>query len=118
MATPLLFWIGAALVGLVILRHGWRDGRSVLIWAVLPAIAWASIGDPTPLMAIVGVSVLAVILQQTIRLDYTLYLATGLGVAMSFLLPVLMPEFLALVAESTQVLIQEKIGRASCRERV
>lgn len=109
MATPLLFWIGAALVGLVILRHGWRDGRSVLIWAVLPAIAWASIGDPTPLMAIIGVSVLAVILQQTIRLDYTLYLATGLGVAMSFLLPVLMPEFLALVAESTQVLIQESL---------
>lgn len=127
MAFPLLFWLGAALVGLVILRQGWREGRNIFFWAVLPAVAWAFVGefssvvdstaasdqttfgDPTPLMAIMGVSALAVVLRQTIRLDYTLYVATGLGVLMSFLLPALMPEFLALVAESTRVLIQESL---------
>ena len=110
MATPLLFWLGAALVGLVILRQGWREGRNVLAWAVLPAIAWVSIGDPTPLMAILGVSALAVTLQQTVRLDYTLYLATGLGIVMSFLLPVFMPEFLELVAESTKEVIEKSLA--------
>lgn len=109
MAVPLLFWIGSALVGFVILRHGWRHGRDVLIWAVLPAIAWISIGDPTPLIAIVGVSALAAMLQQSIRLDYTLYLATGLGLVMAFLLPILMPEFLALIAESTKAVVQESL---------
>lgn len=130
MTVPLLFWLGAALIGLVILRQGWRDGRAILIWAVLPAIAWAFVGeftslfdsastldqvaseqtsfsDPTPLMAIMGVSALAAMLRQTVRLDYTLYLATGLGVAMYFLLPILMPSFLALVATSTEDVIQQ-----------
>lgn len=128
MAFPLLFWLGSALIGLVILRQGWRDARSIFFWAVLPAVAWAFVGefstvvdsasaseqvahgDPTPLMAILGVSALAVILRQTIRLDYTLYAATGFGVLMSFLLPVLMSDFLVLVAESTRALIEESLA--------
>lgn len=109
MAVPLLFWLGAALVGLVILRQGWSEGRAVLVWAVLPAIAWVSIGDPTPLMAILGVSALAVMLGKTVRLDYTLYLATGIGVAMSFLVPLLLPDVLAQVAGNAEEVIKQML---------
>lgn len=109
MAVPLLFWLGAALVGLVILRKGWNEGSAVLVWAVLPAIAWVSIGDPTPLMAILGVSALAVMLGKTVRLDYTLYLATGLGVAMSFLVPILLPEVLAQVVGNAEEVIKQML---------
>src|SRR5690554_6369069 len=110
MATPLLFWLGAALVGLVILRQGWRGGRNVLAWAVLPAIAWVSIGAPTPLMAILGANALAVTLQQTVRLDYTLYLATGLGRGMSLWLLVLMPEVLELAAIRSKEVIEKSLA--------
>ena len=55
-ALPLLFWIGAAVIGLVILRLGIRQGLNIGLWAVLPALGWATFGqDPTALVVLLQV---------------------------------------------------------------
>jgi len=54
---PVLFWISAAIMALVILRKGYQAGASVFMWSLLPAIAWWSGGDPTPALTLIGVQV-------------------------------------------------------------
>lgn len=102
LALPLLFWIGAALLALVILRQGWREGSQVVLWALLPAIAWLAIGDPTPLLVAVGTSALAVVLRQTIRLDQVVMLAVIPGIIAYFLLPQMLPEVLPQVVKVSE----------------
>lgn len=109
-ALPVFFWLSAALVGLVVLRQGGRDGRAVLAWSVLPAIAWFSVGDPSPLIAILGVAGLAGVLRQTMRLDKTLYLATVLGAGLYFLIPEMMPKLLELVVDNTEQVFQQSFA--------
>ena len=53
-AVPLLFWISAAALALVVLRRGISEALPVLAWGILPAIAWAWVGDITPLLVIGG----------------------------------------------------------------
>lgn len=110
LALPLLFWIGAALLALVILRQGWREGSSVVLWALLPAIAWFAMGDPTPLIIAVGTSSLAVILRQTIRLDLVVMLAVIAGVLAYFLLPLWLSEVLPQVIQSSEQMIAEALN--------
>ena len=50
LALPMLFWLGSALLVLVVLRHGQREGMLVGLWALLPAIAWFAVGDFTPFL--------------------------------------------------------------------
>ena len=46
-ALPLMFWLSAAVLTLVTLRKGVGEGVNVLVWALLPAIAWwIKLGDP------------------------------------------------------------------------
>ncbi|MEL0167805.1 MAG: hypothetical protein VW877_06700 [Pseudomonadaceae bacterium] len=63
-AVPMLFWFGAVAMALVLLRRGWSEGLPVLVWGALPAVAWALLGDPTPLMVLLGCSALALLLRQ------------------------------------------------------
>lgn len=39
-ALPLLFWLSAAASALVLLRRGMQDAVTIVVWAVLPALAW------------------------------------------------------------------------------
>ena len=34
--VPLVYYLSPAIVGLIMLRKGWRDAAFVLAWAVLP----------------------------------------------------------------------------------
>ena len=55
-AIPLLFWIGAAVIGLVILRLGIGQGLQIGLWALLPALGWSWFGqDPTALAVLLEV---------------------------------------------------------------
>lgn len=110
MVLPVFFWLGAALIGLVILRQGWKDGRAILAWAVLPAIAWLSAGDPTPLLAVLGVSCCAGVLRQSVRLDKTLYAATAFGVGLYFIIPFTIPKLLALVTDNTELVFKQSFA--------
>jgi|TARA_B110000977_G_scaffold142559_1_gene180895 hypothetical protein len=69
---PVLFWISAAIVALVILRKGYRDGAQVFMWSLLPAIAWWSNSDPTPALTLIGVAVLASVLRYSASWAYVL----------------------------------------------
>lgn len=109
LAIPLLFWLGAAVQALVILRHGVREGGRVVLWSMLPAIAWTAAGDPTPLLVALGTSALAVSLRQTIRLDWTVILAAGLGIVAYLILPFLLSGVLPLVEDSSQKVVAEAL---------
>lgn len=62
-AIPLLFWLGAAAVGLVLLRRGLNDALGIAVWAMIPAIGWWVLGDPSALLVLVGTLVLAYLLR-------------------------------------------------------
>lgn len=104
-AIPLLFWVSAAALALVVLRRGISEALPVLAWGILPAIAWAWVGDITPLLVIGGSVALATLLHS--RSDWaSLLLASvplGLGYAL-LLLTVLNEPLLALAAQ-----IQERL---------
>jgi hypothetical protein len=69
---PVLFWISAATVALVILRKGYRAGASVFMWSLLPVIAWWGNGDPTPALTLIGVAGLASVLRYSASWAYVL----------------------------------------------
>ena len=59
-ALPLLFWLSAAAGSLVFLRRGFKDASSVIVWGILPALAWWIFGEPRTLMVLLGTLGLAV----------------------------------------------------------
>lgn len=63
--TVLFAWVGAAVVALVILRRGSKEGMNVLLWAMLPALVLASWGDTGPLATMLGAALAAVVLRVT-----------------------------------------------------
>lgn len=83
-----LAWVGAAIVALVILRRGLSAGAYVLFWALLPAVVLAYWGDSGPLSALLGTSLLAVVLRLSASWTMTLCAAvlsgllTGLAIQM------------------------------------
>ena len=97
-AIPLLFWIGAAVIGLVILRLGISQGLSIGLWALLPALGWSWFGqDPTALVVLLQAMLMASILRITLSWEKALLAGSFLGIVTGLML---------------------QIGRASCRERV
>lgn len=111
LTIPFLFWLGAALLALTILRQGLESSRPVLGWALLPAILWLSLGDPMPLVAASGASILAVVLRQTVRLDRTMFVAAAIGGGIYVLLPLLMPEVLALILTSAEQVVDQALAQ-------
>lgn len=107
LTIPFLFWIGAALLSLYLLRQGFTDSRFVIMWAILPALAWFAVGDPLPLLAAVGACLLAWVLRNTVSLPRTLMVAALLGVTLYWCLPLLMPEALALFISSASQIADE-----------
>ena len=81
-ASTLMFsWISAAVVALVTLRKGAREGVWLLFWALLPAGALLAVfGDSGPLAMLVGTSVLALVLRTTVSLSLTLLASVVIGV--------------------------------------
>ncbi|HIG36422.1 MAG TPA: hypothetical protein EYQ12_02165 [Oceanospirillaceae bacterium] len=69
---PVLFWISAAVVALVILRKGYQAGAQVFMWSLLPALMWWSNGDPTPALTLIGVAGLASVLRYSAHWTYVL----------------------------------------------
>jgi len=106
---PFLFWLGAAIQALVLLRHGLSQGGRVVLWSLLPALAWAAIGDPTPVLVAVGTSALAIMLRRTVRLDRTLLLATLFGFIAYLILPPMLSEVLPEIEQRSQELVAEAL---------
>ncbi len=99
-AIPLMFWVSAAAISLIVLRKGWAQGLAVLFWAVLPASAWLVLkNDPTPILVIAGSAILAYILRTTVSWTYTLFSGVVLGLVISWLMPLLLADVLKLFVD-------------------
>jgi hypothetical protein len=94
-AVPLLFWIGAAVVGLVTLRLGISQGLNVGLWALLPALGWSWFGqDPTALAVLLQVMLMASILRATLSWERALLGGSFLAIVTGLMLPVIYPGLL------------------------
>lgn len=92
---PLLYFVSAAIVALVNLRKGWREGWVVLLWALLPAILnFLLDGSISLLILMPGVSILALVLRQSASWEAVMLAAVGLGIVAQLSL-ILQPDLLA-----------------------
>jgi hypothetical protein len=100
-AIPYLSWIGAAVVGLVILRLGVAQGLNVALWALLPALGWAWIGnEPTVISVLLLVFLMTAVLRSTVSWEKSLLAGSGLGLVIGLALPVLFSGMLQQVTEA------------------
>jgi len=94
-AVPLLFWIGAGVIGLVILRLGISQGLSIGLWALLPALGWSWFGqDPTALAVLLEVMLMASILRLSLSWEKALLGGSFLAIVIGLMLPVIYPGLL------------------------
>ncbi|MDC9720752.1 MAG: hypothetical protein PSN46_08525 [Gammaproteobacteria bacterium] len=107
---PVLFWISAALVALVILRKGYQAGASVFMWSLLPAIVWWSNGDPTPALTLIGVAGLASVLRYSASWAYVLVASLLVAIASMPILASYLQDIMAVFAEAgLQLEAQQKL---------
>lgn len=100
-AVPYLSWIGAAVVGLVVLRLGPVQGLNVGLWAVLPAIGWAWFGnDPSVIAVLLLVFTMAAVLRGTVSWERSLLAGSSLGLVIGLALPLFFSGMLAAVTEA------------------
>ncbi len=95
-ALPLLFWLSAAAGSLVLLRRGMNDAFGILIWALLPAVTWWVLGDPSILLIMLGTLLLAQVLRASGSWIRTLLASVVLGVVFALVLG-FSPKFGALI---------------------
>lgn len=74
------FWLGAAAGSLVLLRRGTSDAIGILAWALLPALAWWYLGDPTVTLVMLGSAALAQVLRTSMSWNRVMLASVVLGV--------------------------------------
>lgn len=94
-AVPMMFWLSAAAVSLVLLRRGLKDALSVIVWALLPAIVWAFFDDPRPLLGLLGTLGMAQLLRVTGSWSKTLLASVLIAVFFAWVLGVAFAQPLA-----------------------
>ncbi|RGP56288.1 hypothetical protein ASB58_02610 [Pseudomonas abyssi] len=109
-AVPLLFWFGAVVLALVLLRRGWSEGKSVVVWGALPALAWALIGDPTPLLVLLGSAALALLLRQHSEWSLVTMAAAPLGLVFALVLMATLQAPLQQLAEQIQAALPQMLS--------
>jgi hypothetical protein len=95
--VPLLGWVSNAIVSLVTLRKGAKEGAIVLLWVILPAVVVSSLGNRGIILyGIIGGSlfsyVLALILRQTQSWKKVLTAILLIGLLAVLLVHLLMPD--------------------------
>ena len=76
---PWLYWLGAAVAGLVTLRNGFAPALPVIIATAIPAGWWWVQGDVIPLASVLLVTLMAVVLRE--RMGWGVTLIEGTVVA-------------------------------------
>ncbi|MBJ7549222.1 hypothetical protein [Marinomonas ostreistagni] len=107
---PMMFWLGAAVLGLVVLRKGVKDGIPVIAWGGLPAIVlWTIQGDATALMVLIDTFVLAYVLREKVSWAWVMLGASILAVLSSLIQPLLMANLLDMVAQLIQHILSGEV---------
>jgi hypothetical protein len=97
---PLMFWLAAAVLGLVVLRRGIQAGIPVLAWGALPAfVLWVAQGDATALIVLINIAILAQVLRQKISWAWVLFSAALMACGLSLIQPWLMADLLDMIAQ-------------------
>jgi len=103
---PMMFWLGAAVLGLVVLRKGVKDGIPVIAWGGLPALVlWAIQGDATAFMVLIDTFILAYVLREKVSWAWVMLGASLLAVLSSLIQPLLMADLLDMVADLIQQIL-------------
>ena len=106
--TLVFAWVGVAAAVLVLLRKGLAEGAYVVFWALLPAIAVATIGaDVGPLTMLLGASATALVLRNTQQWSNALVTAAAVGLFSALLLTQFANAYLVSVLELVQPMLQQ-----------
>ena len=111
-ALPMLFWLCAAAGSLVLLRRGLNDALGVLVWAVLPALAWWYFGDPRTLLVLLGTFGLALLLRSQNAWSKVMLCSVGVGVLYAVALGAAFGEPIAEVASELQKMLPGMLSQA------
>jgi len=111
-ALPMLFWLSAAAGSLVLLRRGLNDALSVLVWAVVPALAWWYFGDPRTLLVLLGSLGLAPLLRNQASWARVMLCSVGLGLLYVWGLGAVFGEPIAALAGELQKVLPETLSGA------
>lgn len=111
-ALPMLFWLSAAAGSLVLLRRGLNDALSVLVWAVIPALAWWYFGDPRTLLVLLGSLGLALLLRSQASWVRVMLCSVGLGLLYVWALGAVFGEPIAALASELQKVLPDALSGA------
>ncbi len=111
-ALPMLFWLSAAAGSLVLLRRGLNDALSVLLWAVIPALAWWYFGDPRTLLVLLGSLGLALLLRSHASWVRVMVCSVGLGLLYVWALGAVFGEPIAALASELQKVLPDALSGA------
>jgi hypothetical protein len=106
-ALPLLFWLSAATGSLVLLRRGMTDAFPIVIWALLPAVFWWFLGDPSILLVMLGTLSLAQVLRATDSWTWVLLASVVLGVVFALVLWATSAELIAALADAVRQVLEQ-----------
>lgn len=115
MLVPLMFWLSTATVALVTLRRGVRDGAVVAFAALIPAALAARMGDPSSVVLVPGILLLAALLRSGIRWPWALIVAAALGLAFSAGLLTLGSAYLEMLKDVFARLFED-VGRRAAEQ--
>ena len=112
---PMLNLLSAAVVALVGLRKGPREGFLIMMWALLPAgLHWLE-GETASVIMLVGVLLLSQLLRRSQSWQQVLMLATVLGVLLQLSLP-LQQEYLDRIRDRLVTVLESGGGLQSTAE--
>jgi len=111
-ALPMLFWLSAAAGSLVLLRRGLNDALSVLVWAVIPALAWWYFGDPRTLLVLLGSLGLALLLRSHASWVRVMVCSVGLGLLYVWALGAVFGEPIAALASELHKVLPDALSGA------
>ncbi|WP_101757887.1 hypothetical protein [Oceanicoccus sp. KOV_DT_Chl] len=115
--TVLFAWVGAAVLALVTLRQGPSQSSHVLLWAMLPAIVMAAMGDTGPVTTLLGVMLVSMVLRSTTSWSWALVAAVASGVVTAVVLLTFgrgyIDEILRLLVQVLEQLASQPNGDAS-----
>ena len=107
---PMLFWISAAIVSLVILRRGIGPGLKVLAWALLPGIGWAATGQFATLTGLIATGIMACVLRQTVSWHKTLLALLPIGALIALVMAQLAPQQITMLTDVVMTFITNYFG--------
>jgi len=101
----MMFWLGAAIIGLVTLRQGLASGAAVLVWAIIPALGWwIGLQDPGAVVVLLSTWLMAAVLRATVSWQLVFVAGACISLSVGVCVPWVMPELIdTLVSMADQV---------------